>query len=163
MLQAKVHLICGKICSGKTCYAKRLAADLNAVRLSCDDRMLAINPSGLFGDQHEIIGNRIEAELQEESLKLISANRSAILDWGFWTPEKRREIKSFYAEHGVEVVWHYIDVSKERWEQNIVHRNEAIQAGLETGFVVDDGLLAKLNRLFVEPAPHEMDVWYQAD
>lgn len=32
-----VHLICGKLCSGKTRYAGKLQALTGAVRLSCDE------------------------------------------------------------------------------------------------------------------------------
>ena len=39
---AKLVLICGKLCCGKTTYAKRLAKEIQAVRLSCDDIMLSL-------------------------------------------------------------------------------------------------------------------------
>ena len=39
-------LLCGRICAGKTTYAKRLGKTRGAVCLSCDELMLA-----LFGQQ----------------------------------------------------------------------------------------------------------------
>ncbi len=49
---AKVFLICGKICCGKSTYAKRLQAENNAVLLSVDEIMLAV--FGLYaGEKHD--------------------------------------------------------------------------------------------------------------
>ena len=39
---AKVLLICGKICCGKSTYAKKLKEENNAVILSVDEIMLSI-------------------------------------------------------------------------------------------------------------------------
>ena len=36
---AAVHLICGKICAGKSTFARTLAREKNAVILSCDEIM----------------------------------------------------------------------------------------------------------------------------
>lgn len=32
-----IHLMCGKICSGKTTFAEKLRKDINGVILSCDE------------------------------------------------------------------------------------------------------------------------------
>jgi len=39
---SKVILICGKICSGKTTYAKNIAQNMNAIILSVDELMLSL-------------------------------------------------------------------------------------------------------------------------
>ena len=39
-----VHLIIGKLSSGKTTLAKKIAQTNNAVILSCDELMLALHP-----------------------------------------------------------------------------------------------------------------------
>ena len=45
-----IHLICGKICSGKTCYARRLKEKHGAVILSMDELTCALinNEQGSF-------------------------------------------------------------------------------------------------------------------
>ena len=39
---SKVYLICGKICSGKTTYSKKICAENNAILLSVDEIMLSL-------------------------------------------------------------------------------------------------------------------------
>ena len=56
----KVILICGKICSGKTTYTKRLMKSNKAVLLSVDEIMLA-----LFG-QH--IGEKHDEMCEKERI-----------------------------------------------------------------------------------------------
>ena len=58
-----VILICGKICSGKSYYARQLAAERKARILSVDEEMLKINPTGLFGDKHEEVAAEVKAQL----------------------------------------------------------------------------------------------------
>ena len=158
---AKVHLICGKICSGKTYFCNQLMHETQAVVLSCDERMLAMRPDGLFGDQHEIIAAKVQQELLEESLKLTEQGVSVILEWGFWTKADRRKMTAFYREKGRDIIWHYIDVSDEQWLKNIAHRNAAVRRGEEKAYVVDEALKAKLERCFEPPAPEEMDLWHK--
>lgn len=47
-------LLCGRICAGKTTYAKRLGKTRGAVCLSCDELMLALFGQQL-GDRHDEI------------------------------------------------------------------------------------------------------------
>ena len=54
---AKMILICGKLCSGKTTYAKQLCSKQNAILLSVDELMLAMYDPYL-GDRHDEIGCR---------------------------------------------------------------------------------------------------------
>ena len=49
---AKIFLMCGKICSGKTTYARKLREQNKAVILSADEIMLALFGSDA-GDKHE--------------------------------------------------------------------------------------------------------------
>ena len=62
----KVYLICGKICSGKSYYAKALKEKYNAVILSTD-----------------------------EATEICKAGANVILDWGFWTKENRSDISAY--------------------------------------------------------------------
>ena len=156
---SRIYLICGKICSGKTYLARQMEKDSGAVRLSVDEEMLAMNPTGLFGEKHDEISKAIQKQLFAESVELIRNGKSVILDWGFWTKEMRREASAFYQRHAIPFEWHYIDLSDERWEKNIHQRNLAILAKEEVGFIVDDGLRQKLLGLFEAPSRDEIDVW----
>ena len=155
---AKVYLICGKICCGKSTYAKRLAAGENAVILSVDEIMLAL--FGLYaGEKHDEYAAGARGYLLEKSLELIGANVSVILDWGFWTAGGRDEAREFYGKRNIQCEWHYLDISDETWRARVSRRNRAVLAGQTAAYLVDDALAAKFESLFEPPAREEMDVW----
>ena len=158
---AKVIAICGKICCGKSYYAKSLAEKEQAVILSCDELTKDLFDNDL-GDKHDEMALRIWAYFKKKSVELVKAGCTVILDWGFWSLENRSVLKEFYRGQGVPCEWHYVDVDEETWKRNIAERNERVLRG-EGGsdYYLDEGLMEKLQSLWEEPAPEEIDVWYK--
>ena len=155
---AKVFLICGKICSGKSTYAKQLQAANQAVILSVDEIMLAV--FGLYvGEKHDKYAANVRNYLFKKSLEVIQADVSVILDWGYWTKAGRSEAKEFYRSRNIECELHYIDISKELWEARINQRNQSVIAGETTAYIVDCNLSAKFESRFEQPTKEEIDVW----
>ena len=152
---AKVHLICGKICSGKSTLAKTLAKEKNAVILSCDEVTWALFDNDL-GEKHDEMTGRIRAYLLQKTDEIIRTGTDVILDWGFWTASYRREIREHFAAAGIEARWHHATVTPEEWERRIEKRNAAVLAGESHDYFVDEGLRAKLEQLFEEPAENEL-------
>ena len=157
---AKVFLICGRICSGKSYYAARLRERENAVILSCDELTFALF-DGKLGDAHDAMSNRMESYLRHKSVEIVRAGANVILDWGFWTAKSRADAKAYFAAHQVVSEMHYIDVSLEVWHMQIERRNEAVRHGLPNTYIVDEGLLAKLESFFQVPTSSEIDVWFK--
>ncbi len=157
---AKIILICGKICSGKTCYAKQLQEKMNAVILSTDEATydLIENEQGAF---YDVFAQKVNLYLRKKAVEIAKAGANVILDWGFWTKENRSEISAYLKMHAVKYEWHYIDIDEERWKKNIHERNTRIEQG-QSGpdFYVNEGLLKKVISNFIEPEPEEMDVIY---
>ena len=81
---AKVILICGKICSGKSTYAEQLRIKERAAVLSVDEIMLALFEQQV-GDKHEEYTQNIQKYLFEKSAELVETGINVILEWGFWT------------------------------------------------------------------------------
>ena len=156
---AKVILICGKICSGKTTYAKRLANENMAVRLSADEIMLALFGQHL-GEKHDEIDEKTRTYLFKKSIEIIESGINVILDWGFWTNEFRQYTSDFYVEKGIGIEWHYIDVNDNVWYRNINERNDKINNGQENSYFIDQNILAKFNNKFEIPKKNEIDVWF---
>ena len=154
---AQVILICGKICSGKSYYAKKLCVEKNAVILSTDEatKMLIDNEQGEFYNE---FAKRVNLYLRKKAVDIVKAGADVILDWGFWSKADREEIKKFFADNGVEYSMLYIDISDENWENNIKERNRMIEKG-EGGsdFYVDEGLKAKVLSLFEVPEKSEVN------
>lgn len=159
---AKAFLLCGKIASGKSVYARKLCKREKAVLLSVDELVLSILGSEL-GEKHDEITERVQAYLFQKSLEIIHAGSNVLLDWGFWTKARRQAARSFYEACGIACEFHYIDVPDEVWLRNIEIRNRAVLAGETSAYFMDDGLRIKLESLFETPESAEIDVWHVND
>jgi len=159
---AKVIMLCGKIASGKSVYAEMLCKREKAVLLSVDELVLSVL-GGDLGERHDEVTDRIQAYLFEKSVEIVHAGSNALLDWGFWTRERRTAARAFYGNHGIVCEFHYIDVSDEIWHRNIDKRNRAVLAGETSAYYMDEGLMQKLQSAFQKPDRSEIDVWYVND
>lgn len=157
---AKVILICGKICSGKSTYAQQLCRQNKAVLLSIDEIMLSVLGPYL-GDQHDLYSERTQKYLFDKSLELIEAGIDVVLDWGFWTKEKRESAKAFYEARSIPCELHYIEIGDEVWRERIKMRNDAVSAGEISAYFVDENLAAKVVSRFEVPGREEIDVWIE--
>ena len=157
---ARVIAICGKICSGKSYYAKQLKERENAVVLSTDEATFDLikNEQGEF---YNIFAERVNKYLRKKAAEIVTRGCNVILDWGFWAKEERKEITAYFNACGIDVEWHYIDISQTRWENLIEQRNKKIEKGNGgSDFYLDEGLMKKLLSKFEEPGKEEIDVWY---
>lgn len=154
---AKVIMTCGKICCGKSTYARQLQSAGNAVILSIDEVTLSLFPEGA-GEMHDTYVRRAEQYLLSLSLQIQRSGTDVILDWGLWTRAQRDRLRTFYTEHGVEYEIHYLRISREEWERRIRNRNGK-QAEDLSAYYVDEGLLRKVENLFEEPSAEESDIF----
>lgn len=157
---AKVILVCGKLCSGKSRYCRELMEKSPALLLSVDEITERIFDKDL-GERHDAVSTKVQAYLFDKAAEAIAAGAGVILDWGFWTRASRREASAFFRERGIDFEWHYIDVSDKVWRESIAQRNAAVLNGQDSSYYVDEGLLSKLLALFEPPEPGEMDVIYR--
>lgn len=88
---AKLILICGKICNGKTTLAKALLRQFPAVLLSTDEATfdLIANEQGEF---YNVFAERVNRYLRKKAVEIVRAGADVILDWGFWTARERRKL-----------------------------------------------------------------------
>ncbi|MCI8443130.1 MAG: ATP-binding protein [Provencibacterium sp.] len=155
---AKVILICGKICCGKSTYGERLRAQEKAALLSVDELMLALFGQHA-GEKHDDYTARVQAYLYQKSLELLAAGMRVILDWGFWTRESRCFARRFYEKRGIPLEFHYIDISERCWRERLKKRNAAVLNGQANAYFVDEGLSEKFSSLFEAPKREEIDCW----
>lgn len=153
----KVILLCGKLCAGKTTYARRIAPEIGAVILSVDEIMLALFGQHL-GDDHDRVAALTRDYLYRKSLEILESGISVILDWGFWTRDDRIATRAFYESRGLSCELHYIDVSRDRWEANIAARNALVEVNPTAAYYVDENLLSKLEGRFESPGVEEIDL-----
>jgi len=154
---AKVILICGKLCSGKSTYAHKIRCKNRSIILSVDDIMISLFGQSL-GEKHDEYAKRIKDYLFNKSLDLIENGVDVILDWGFWKKEDRENAKDFYRKRNIEAELHYIDVDDEQWRELINRRNNAVSISEIDAYYVDDNLINKFLSLFEIPDKEEIDV-----
>lgn len=147
----KIILLIGKICCGKTTYARTLPGML----ISCDQLMQSMFPGGC-GEHHDLLAERARKYLLGLARQCAEAGVTPVVDFGFWNPATRREVIDALA--GFELDWRWLDVPEDEWQRRIARRNAAIQAGEAdpSDYYVDKGLLDKVNRLFVPPTVEEL-------
>ena len=155
---AKVILLCGRLCCGKSTYAAKLCREGRAVTLSVDEVMLALF-GPYTGERHDLYAARTEKFLLEKSLELVRAGVDVVLDWGPWQREKRTAIRDFYVSRGIPFELHALEVDDATWRARIETRNRAVARGECDAYPVDENLLAKFASRYEPPDPSEVDVW----
>ena len=154
---ASIIMTCGKLCSGKSTYARKLRKERGGVILSMDEVMLTLFPEGA-GDRHDLYAERTEKYLLALSLQIVQAGANVILDWGLWTRDQRDRLRKFCTDHGVGYEIHYLRVREEEWNRRIGKRNRQCSEGEPGAYYVDEGLLEKFRTLFQEPDTSETDL-----
>lgn len=161
-MAAKAILICGKICSGKSTYARKLREQNNAVLLSVDEIALSLF-DGDPGEKHDEITQRIQGYLFKKSVEIIESGVTVILDWGFWRKSDREFPRNFYNSRNIPCEFHCIDISEDTHKRNISERNKAVSEGRMSAYFIDEGLYEKFLGMFESPQESEIDVWYGYD
>jgi len=155
---AKVYMMCGKICSGKTTHSHELRKQQKAVVLSVDDITLAL--LGQYGgDKLDEYVEKLEEYFFYKSVEIVETGINVVLDWGFWTKRERDFAKNFYSSRNIEYEFHFIDVDDEEWYRRLEKRNKDIIEGKSKNYFVDEGLAEKFQSIFEVPAENEIDVW----
>ena len=145
-----IHLLCGRICSGKSTFAKQLHEETNGIILSCDDLMLTLFNQHL-GETHDILLIRCKQYLYSLAVQIAKSNIDVILDFGFWKKSEREEVKMFFNSLDIPTKLHYINPPKDKISQYIEQKNSQ-----ELGYIVDDNLLQKCNTQFEPPSIDEV-------
>ena len=110
---AQALLICGKVCSGKSYFARELSKEKKAVILSSDELVASLYYPNQ-NEYHDLMITKIQDYLLYKSIDIINAGVSVILDWGFWTKNDRKKITDFYHKNNIEVKWYYINISNKK-------------------------------------------------
>lgn len=160
---AKVILICGKICSGKTYYSNMIKDKYNAVIISSDEATYELinNEQGEF---YNIFSERLNKYLTKKVGEIVKLGANVIFERGLWTKEDRINTKKYYKEKNIECEIHYIYVDNETWKKNIAERNKRVQEGRGgSDFYLDEGLMKKLESMWEEPTDNEYDILYKVE
>ena len=154
---AKVYLICGKLCCGKTTYSQKLCAENDVVLLSVNEMTLTVFGQNC-GDKHDEYVLNAKKYLLSKSLELIDKNINIVLDWGFWTRKEREFAKDFYKSRGIDCELHYIDISDDVCKARIEKRNKAVLTDKTSALSLDGNILSFAHEKSVCARVYEADI-----
>jgi predicted kinase len=101
----RLIIVCGLQGTGKTTHAKRLVAELGAVRFSPDEWMDALG----IDIYDEAARARIEALQWELAQDLLRLGQTAVIEWGTWSKAERDTLREAARKLGASVELHYLD------------------------------------------------------
>ena len=153
---AKIIMLCGRICCGKTTFAKQYIKKNKAILLSVDEIMLKIFGQHC-GDKHDEYVKSVKSYLLNKSLELIDAGIDVVLDCGFWKITERTDVKRFYNERNIDTKLIYFAIKDETWYRFIDIRNEKVNNNESEAYYIDENLLTKFKNIFENPSENEID------
>ena len=103
--RARLVLLCGLPASGKTTLARRLAAEMRAIRLDKDHWVTALGHD-VWDDEFRV---RLERQLWALAQELLAIGQSVILEWGHWARAERDEKRLGARALGADVELHVLD------------------------------------------------------
>ncbi len=149
---ATLHLLCGKIASGKSTLATRLAEAPNTLRLS-EDVWLA----RLYRDQIHSVTDYVRcAALLRDAIgphvqALLTLGVNVVLDFPANTAANRQWVRSLFEHSGADHILHVLDAPDEVCKARLRARNAA---GLHE-FAASDEQFELISRYFSAPTGEE--------
>ncbi|TCV73870.1 putative kinase [Methylomonas methanica] len=147
-----LHLLCGKIASGKSTLANELAKAADTV-LICEDVWLAhLYPDNIksIADYVRYASN-LRGAIKPHVIDLLLMGVSVVLDFPANTEESRKWMRSIIDEAGSKHTLHFLDVSDDDCLTRLHTRNES---GAHA-FVVADTEFELITNYFVAPQQEE--------
>lgn len=147
-----LHLVCGKIASGKSTLTARLASAPKTVRISEDTLLTQLYPGQIASlADYVACAARLRAAIAPLALQLLRAGVSVVLDFPANTPASRAWMRELFQQAGTPHVLHYLDVSDEECKARLRQRNAS---GLHP-FSTSDAQFDEITRHFVPPSVAE--------
>lgn len=118
------HLLHGFIGSGKTTYARRLEAELPAVRFTLDEWMARLYGQSPPADRFGEYFRRIESLLWQQALSVLRAGSDVVMDLGFWSRESRDAARTRVLSVDAVPRFYLIDCPVEIMRERTIRRSE---------------------------------------
>ncbi|PHM35712.1 AAA family ATPase [Xenorhabdus innexi] len=150
--RAVLHILCGKIASGKSTLSAKLSQQPMVITMS-EDYWL----STLYGSEMKTVSDyvlysaKLRDAMEPHLISLLNAGVSIILDFPANTVENRKWMKKIIDTTGAEHCLHFLDVPDSVCLERLLLRN---QSG-EHQFLVTDEQFAAITRSFVVPQEEE--------
>ena len=149
-----LHFVCGRLASGKTTLARRIAAAEPAV-LICEDVWLSRLSEGIRSfDDYLKWSRRCREVMGPLIIDMLRMGTSVVLDFGGNTAGERKWVRSLFASAGADHVLHVLDVPEEVCLARLKARNETRPDGLYFATTSEQEFKA-ITRYFEPPVADE--------
>lgn len=147
-----LHILCGKIASGKSTLASELAKNPGTVVLSEDMWLAHLFKETMHSVQDYVhYAAKLRSAIKPHTIALLNAGVSVVLDFPANTLASRQWMMSIVNESGAQHLLHYLPVSDEVCKARLRLRN----AAGEHNFAASDEQFELITRYFVEPKAEE--------
>jgi predicted kinase len=147
-----LHLICGKIASGKSTLADHLALQPQTILIQEDEWMAALYPNEIKTLEDYVRNSqRLKSVMGPHVIALLSQGLNVVLDFQANTPKTREWMKSLIERSGADHQLHYLDVANEVCKARLRQRN---QAGVHQ-YQTSDEEFDLITSYFIAPQPEE--------
>lgn len=149
---AVLHMVCGKIASGKSSLAQRLAQAPMTVLISEDDWLARLYPNEIHAIADYVrCAGRLRTAMAGHIAALLQAGMSVVLDFPANTLATRAWARGVFEQAGAPHRLHYLDVPDDACKARLRARNAAGGHPFSTS----DAEFDQITRHFVAPAPQE--------
>ena len=124
------HLIHGYLGAGKTTFARQLERNIPAIRFSHDEWMVRLCGDDPPIDQFAVFYWRIHEQVEEIWLRCLELGLDVVLDFGFWTRQKRDATRAKIEALDAEARLYRLTCPEDEAWQRIEKRNANLQGSL---------------------------------
>lgn len=147
-----LHLVCGKIASGKSTLSHRLAAGPRTVLIAEDEWLSRLYPGEITVLQDYIRRAGMLRDIMKGHVEqLLRAGNSVVLDFPANTPNTRLWMREIIRNTGVVHSLHYLNVCDAECKERLHQRN----GDGSHQFTISDAEFDAITGYFVPPSPDE--------
>jgi predicted kinase len=121
--KARVYVLCGFIGAGKTTFAKKLAEQTGAVRITKDEWLIAMIGNDPTIDRYEDYHHRMCGLSRDIAFHLAGKGIDVIIDEGVWEKEQRDLLRRRAEDVGAEPIVYFLDTPIETIRERVARRN----------------------------------------
>lgn len=148
----RVHLLCGLTGAGKTTHARRLAAEVPAVRFSLDEWMLRLYELRYDDRRYASRLDGCTSLIWDTAKQVLALGHDVVLDWNQWSTDRRFAWRRRVERAGYRAVLHHVDVSLDTAVKQTMARGAE---DVPSSHRIDEAGVRHLSAIFQPPTPDE--------
>lgn len=125
-MRPTAHLLHGFVGAGKTTFARKLATELPALRLTHDEWMNRLYGANPPAAEFEELYNRVDGLIWDCARRTLELGCDVILDCGFWTRRSRDEARARIEALGLRWVLYAIKVPEPLARKRVAKRTQKV-------------------------------------